>query len=300
MQCRLSNESTATVQADKNVCLTVFVSFAEIYNDDIYDVLVKPTKRQHLHLGNDNDTTFIKKLRMVPVCNSLQTYQILLYGLTNLTKTISHCIFTIKLVQTSSLQTDYNVSYFSFCDLNGLRLAKKTLNVNVRLKEENDISMSLLVLHRCIILLKKIHKNKKLIPFHESKLTLLLKRALLGIEDISMIATMNPLREVIDDSINTVNFSAISKETLIDQATSERYNRFLNYMQSGSSSSTSSTFDENKSMRDYIRYLKDVATGLEYDNEFFKNEVTFRSHSQRVARWKFIETRKPIRIRFFF
>ncbi|KAJ8943927.1 hypothetical protein NQ314_009591 [Rhamnusium bicolor] len=137
----------------------IWVSFAEIYNESIYDLLKAPPprgkQRPKLRLGNSKGCCYIKDLTSVHVTSGIEAYQILQYGLHNLNYAVtsinshssrSHCIFTIKLVQFSEVEDGIYISTFNFCDLAGSERVKKTLNVGDRLKESNNINTSLLVL----------------------------------------------------------------------------------------------------------------------------------------------------------
>ncbi|CAH1109954.1 unnamed protein product [Psylliodes chrysocephalus] len=233
MQASLSSEPIAEVEYKANASVSVWVSFSEIYNETLYDLLVPPVSkglaRPKLELGKTrDDNTYIKNLTILNVSNGLEAYQILQYGLQNLNyaatainshSSRSHCIFTIKLVQSSRNSDEVFISNFSFCDLAGSERLKKTLNFGDRLKESNKINTSLLVLGRCMENIKKCQqiKDRRLIPFRESKLTQLFQKALMGFERLEMIVNMNPSRNMYDETIHVLNFSAIAKQIIIEE-----------------------------------------------------------------------------------
>ncbi|CAH1119553.1 unnamed protein product [Phaedon cochleariae] len=248
MQERLSSEPVAEIVDIPNVSVSIWVSFAEIYNENIHDLLVshpKGKQRPKLALGNSNDQIYIKNLTSVNVSNGLEAYQIQQFGIHNLRyastainshSSRSHSIFTIQLVQTSDISDDVHISSFHFCDLAGSERMKKTMNMGDRLKESNNINTSLLVLGRCIENIKCLQqlKDKRLIPFRESKLTQLFKRALLGYENIEMIVNINPSRDMFDETHHALNFSAIAKEIIVEEQpkkTLKRKNRFSERME---------------------------------------------------------------------
>lgn len=283
MQKRLSVESVAIVDVAENASLGVFVSFAEIYNEYIYDLLTPQTiKREKLQLGNNNGVAYIKNLTMVPVSNGLQAFQILQFGLRNLNfastgindhSSRSHSIFTIKLVQASTSEEGYSVNYFNFCDLAGSERVKKTLNVGDRLKESNNINTSLLVLGRCIKAVRdsQKHKDNRLIPFRESKLTQLFKRALSGSEDISMIVNINPTRSMFDESHHVLNFSAIANDIIVERPQIKK-SRFSSYMKNrGTSIAVIS--EESEDLHAEIDRLMNMVAQLEYENKCLQEEV---------------------------
>ncbi|CAH1119558.1 unnamed protein product [Phaedon cochleariae] len=248
MQERLSSEPVAEIIDIPNVSVSIWVSFAEIYNENIHDLLVslpRGKQRPKLTLGDSNDQIYIKNLTSVNVSNGLEAYQILQFGIHNLRyastainshSSRSHSIFTIQLVQTSDISDDVHISSFHFCDLAGSERMKKTMNMGDRLKESNNINTSLLVLGRCIENIRCLQqlKDKRLVPFRESKLTQLFKRALLGYENIEMIVNINPSRDMLDETHHALNFSAIAKEIIIEEQPKKpmkRKNRFSEQME---------------------------------------------------------------------
>ncbi|XP_056635614.1 kinesin-like protein subito [Diorhabda sublineata] len=250
MQNRLSTEPIAEVSVDTDVSVSAWISFAEIYNEIVYDLLSIPNSknkiRQRLALGKSKDErTYIKKLTYLHVTEGLEAYQILQYGLYNLNyastavnshSSRSHCIFTIRLVQSSKSSSDVYISDFNFCDLAGAERLKKTMNFGDRLKESNNINTSLLVLGRCMDSIKKCQqaKDKRLIPFRESKLTQIFQKALMGYENVEMIVNVNLSRDMFDETIHVLNFSALASTIIVEEELSKpikRENRFSLMMQ---------------------------------------------------------------------
>jgi kinesin family protein 20 len=156
-----------------NISYSVWISFAEIYNENIHDLFQKvpasKKKRPSMKLCDDRlGNTYVKGLREVRVNSADEAYQALMIGRENLhfaaTKlnqqsSRSHCIFTIKLVKVADPAMPHlaRVSILSFCDLAGSERISKTHNVGERLKEAGNINTSLLVLGRCI---KAIRHNQ--------------------------------------------------------------------------------------------------------------------------------------------
>ncbi|GJQ77231.1 kinesin-A [Trypoxylus dichotomus] len=249
MQSRLSREPVGILD-DLNASLAVWVSFSEIYNENIYDLLTpiqrsKANNRPKLKLASFNANTYVKDLTNVSVSSGIEAYQILQYGLHNLKyastsinphSSRSHCIFAIKIAQVARGTNYSRLNYFNFCDLAGSERLKKTLNVGDRLKESNNINTSLLVLGRCISCIRENQKKNtnKIIPYRESKLTRLFQRALSGNESISMIVNMNPAVDMFEESLHALNFSAIAKDVVVRRTPIKlkTKNRFSSYLQS--------------------------------------------------------------------
>ncbi|XP_046417494.1 kinesin-like protein KIF20B [Neodiprion fabricii] len=231
-----ATESDSTLSHNENLMYSVWISFAEIYNDAIYDLLSTDCQKKKVPLKMVTDKqgrTFIKDLRMVYVNSDEEAYQVLLAGqfrsktaatALNFRSSRSHCIFTIKLLKyyAESATEDVEVSALSFCDLAGSGRLKMTKNVGDRLKETQNINTSLLVLGRC---LKSIwegqslrQKSELLGPFRESKLTRLFQKALSGKEQITLIVNVNPVPSLYAETQNVLNFSAIAKKIIIEPA----------------------------------------------------------------------------------
>ncbi|KAF5289864.1 hypothetical protein FQR65_LT01998 [Abscondita terminalis] len=232
MQEELRDQQSAIIDDISDLHLSVWISFAEIYNEYIYDLLVPAVKqgqpRKKLRLVFYNKTAYIKDLKYVHVSSASDAYCILQYGLQNLNyaatsindhSSRSHSIFTIRLAQASDTDEGVSVSAFNFCDLAGSERMKKTNNVGDRLKESNNINTSLMVLGRCISAIRDAQKSNtnQIIPFRDSKFTQLFQNALSGNEAIFMIVNMNPTIEMFDESQHVLNFSALAKQVSIEQ-----------------------------------------------------------------------------------
>ncbi|CAG9772359.1 unnamed protein product [Ceutorhynchus assimilis] len=226
MQRRLSINNVGTLNKFTPI-LAVWVSFAEIYNENIYDLLQpdpgRHQQRPRLRIGGLQDETYIRGLKYVFVQSGLEAYRLLHYGMHNLSyaatavnehSSRSHCIFSIRLASGYN-QKNCNVSIFNFCDLAGSERLKKTLNVGERLRESTKINSSLSVLGRCISSIKDMQQGARGVstaPFRDSKLTILFQKALQGKEDISMIVNINASPDMYDDTQHVLMFSAVAQE----------------------------------------------------------------------------------------
>lgn len=123
-----------------NYNFSIWVSYAEIYNEYIYDLLspvpLRKKRRPTLKLGQDTrKIPYIKDLREIYITSSEEAAKVLSIGRNNLhiaaTKlnqhsSRSHSIFTLKLVCVPKVSSDNKrflkkaiVSTLSFCDLAG-------------------------------------------------------------------------------------------------------------------------------------------------------------------------------------
>ena len=235
MQKLLQEESPIRPSQCIDAHYSVWVSFAEIYNEIVYDLLSNECqkKRTPLKLATDSQgRAFIKGLKTVCVNSGSEAYQVLMAGQYNLKvaatalnarSSRSHCIFTIKLLKyyIENDNDSVEVSTFAFCDLAGSERLKKTLNIGDRLKEAQNINTSLLVLGRCLKTIHDVQLSKQKIelvgPFRESKLTRLFQKALSGKEHLALIVNINPVPNLYIETQNVLNFSAIAKQIVLEQ-----------------------------------------------------------------------------------
>ncbi|XP_077289781.1 kinesin-like protein subito isoform X2 [Arctopsyche grandis] len=251
----------------------VWVSFAEIYNDAIFDLLREdpavpnqPPPRLRL-IRAANNQQYIKGIRWVYVRDGAEAYAALQrgkcrlhYAHTNINKqsSRSHSIFFLRIVHyNSDFSEDTYLSTFRLCDLAGSERAKKTGNEGMRLTESRMINSSLSVLERCLASLRiQQDGQQSLPPYRESKLTSLLQNALSGNEAISMMVNINPDPLFFDETHHVLQFSAIAKEIVRyvePKLESFRRSRSFSDVSYNSFSETMETsFDENE-----LQFLRD-------------------------------------------
>ncbi|XP_023210645.1 kinesin-like protein KIF20A isoform X2 [Centruroides sculpturatus] len=214
----------------KKTVYLIWVSFIEVYNEHLFDLLVPSTSRYEtkLSLGQDkNGNAYVKGLREIFVTSAREAYEILKFGQKNLriasTKlnhqsSRSHCIFNIKMVKIDDIENhnEARINKLSFCDLAGSERSSKTQNVGERLKEAGNINTSLLVLGRCIETLRQnqVHKEKKVIPYRESKLTRIFQSVFTGKGQALMIVNVHQCSSMFDETLNVMKFSAIAKQVI--------------------------------------------------------------------------------------
>ncbi len=111
---RVCEDAAISLKHD-DINYAVWISFAEIYNESIYDLLEKippvkrkgdKPKRSPLKLAEDkNGSIYIKGLKEIKVNSANEAYQVMMIGRENLhfaatrlnhQSSRSHCIFTIK------------------------------------------------------------------------------------------------------------------------------------------------------------------------------------------------------------
>lgn len=213
-----------------------WVSFVELYNESLIDLLqpdgiksdrsVAPLKL----VRDSNQNFFVSGLRHVFVESAEQAHIVMSYGYANLKKHMSstgmnlnssrsHAIFSITLIGLNAYDgvTVQSVSTLSLADLAGTERGKKTGNVGARMKEAGSILKSLFTLKSCISTLRNNQRaaNTNIVPYTESALTKLFQPYLGGFGMTSMVIAINPAPEHYDETIGTLDFSAIASKVVV-------------------------------------------------------------------------------------
>ncbi|XP_067408920.1 kinesin-like protein KIF20B [Emydura macquarii macquarii] len=211
---------------------SVWVSFCEIYNECIYDLLLPMSndkKRRVLRLAQDiKGCSYIKDLQWIQISNSKEAFKLLKLGLKhqsiastklNTYSSRSHSIFTIKMLKIEDSEAPHvtRVSELALCDLAGSERCTKTRNEGDRLKESGNINTSLLILGKCINALKNSQQSKLQlhIPFRESKLTHFLQGFFSGRGKVYMIVNISQCAAAYDETLNVLKFSAIAQKICV-------------------------------------------------------------------------------------
>ncbi|KAH1164829.1 hypothetical protein KIL84_009518 [Mauremys mutica] len=209
---------------------SVWVSFCEIYNECIYDLLLPVSndkKRRVLRLAQDTKgCSYVKDLQWIQVSDSKEAFKLLKLGLKhqsiactklNTYSSRSHSIFTVKMlkIEDSEAPNVTRVSELALCDLAGSERCTKTRNEGDRLKESGNINTSLLILGKCINALKNSQRSKLQlhIPFRESKLTHFLQGFFSGKGKVYMIVNISQC--AYDETLNVLKFSAIAQKICV-------------------------------------------------------------------------------------
>ncbi|XP_039275381.1 kinesin-like protein KIF20A [Nilaparvata lugens] len=209
---------------------SLWISFMEIYNEALYDLLVPPRPPQHtrkqLKLAEDTATKtyYVKDVSYVDVSTPADAYKVLMFGKKNLQmastgqnkhSSRSHCIFTLSLVHHDK---EVNVSRLSICDLAGVERQKNTQNMGDRLKESQHINCSLHVLRRCFDRMRdnQSRAEKLVVPYRESKLTKLFQKPLSGEGKVIMLVNVN-LESNFEELLAVLKASAIARKVIISE-----------------------------------------------------------------------------------
>lgn len=196
--------------------LSPYVSFFEIYNSKVYDLLNKKAKlrvledeRQQVQVVGLEEVfvtsmdDIIKMIEMGSACRtSGQTSA-------NANSSRSHAILQLTLRHNDRASTLY--SKFSLVDLAGNERGTD-VNSNERstLLETSEINTSLLALKECI---RSLGRNSDHIPFRMSTLTKVLRDSFIGEKSkLCMIAMVSPSMASCDYTLNTLRYADRVKE----------------------------------------------------------------------------------------
>ncbi|XP_041116361.1 kinesin-like protein KIF20B isoform X2 [Polyodon spathula] len=230
---QLDSSERFSLNVGTNLTFSLWVSFCEIYNENIFDLLDPVSnsalKRNTLRLAQDvKGNTFVKDLKWVQVSSPEEAYAILKLGkkhqtisctkLNNLSSR-SHSIFSIRILQIEDIGVPrvLKVSEFSLCDLAGSERCAKTQNKGDRLKEAGNINTSLMTLGKCINALRHNQQSKlqQHVPFRESKLTQYFKDFFCGRGKACMIVNINQCASMFDETLNVLKFSAVAQKVVV-------------------------------------------------------------------------------------
>ncbi|XP_018547982.1 kinesin family member 4 [Lates calcarifer] len=203
-------------RTDCEFCLAV--SYLEIYNEDILDLLCASKDKPAISIREDpKDGIKIVGLTERRVFTAHEMVGCLELG--NSARTVgstamnaassrSHAIFTITLEQRRGTdKADSVVSKLHLVDLAGSERQKKTKAEGDRLKEGISINRGLLSLGNVISALGDESKKNTFVPYRDSKLTRLLQDSLGGNSHTLMIACISPADSNMEETINTLRYA---------------------------------------------------------------------------------------------
>ncbi|KAG8440818.1 hypothetical protein GDO86_006523 [Hymenochirus boettgeri] len=227
-------------EVDEDSVYSVFVSYIEIYNNYIYDLLeevpldpIKPKPPQSKILREDqNHNMYIAGCTEVEVKSTEEAFDVFWKGQKrrriantqlNRESSRSHSVFIIKLAQ-APLDADgdnvlqereqITVSQLSLVDLAGSERTNRTKAEGNRLREAGNINQSLMTLRTCIEVLREnqLCGTNKMVPYRDSKLTHLFKNYFDGEGKVRMIVCVNPKADDHEESLQVMRFAEMTQE----------------------------------------------------------------------------------------
>ncbi|XP_045895747.1 kinesin-like protein KIF20A isoform X2 [Micropterus dolomieu] len=252
---------------EEGVQFSIWVSFYEIYNEFLYDLLdaspsSQPRKRGTLRLSDDKQgNPYVKDLTWIQVRSAEEAWRVLRAGRRNQSfasthlnqnSSRSHSIFSIRVLhvhpEAESGQATH-ISELTVCDLAGSERCKEQRN-GERMKEANNINTSLLTLGRCIAALRHNQNNKsrppQVVPFRDSKLTRVLQGYFCGRGTSSMVVNINPCASIYDETLQALKFSAIATQLVHGPSTKTRVAYILSLLREPAADGNENTVMEEE------------------------------------------------------
>ncbi|GAA56276.1 kinesin family member 11, partial [Clonorchis sinensis] len=210
----------------QTVCFSDFsvrVSFLEVYNEELFDLL-SVTEANRLTIYDDvnrKGSVIVKGLREIVVLDKDNVHAVIERGLArrqtastllNAQSSRSHSIFTVTVhIKESNPVTGeelLRIGKLHLVDLAGSESIGRSGAVDKRAREAGSINQSLLTLGRVITALVDRTPH---VPYRESKLTRLLQDSLGGKTKTSIIATISPSSLCLDETLSTLDYAHRAK-----------------------------------------------------------------------------------------
>ncbi|KAI8977948.1 kinesin motor domain-containing protein [Pilobolus umbonatus] len=231
------------LDVDPNYEYGIWVSYIEVYNEQIYDLLdpattTSHTKRRQLQLKYEHKSghKYVSNANRIRVKSVQEAYSVLRFGqknkqvfstLMNQTSSRSHSIFTVHVIRSAvNKENEMNenwatLSKLSIIDLAGSERYRNTSSTGQRLKEAGNINKSLMVLGQCMETLRSNQlrvdqgKTPAIVPFRHSKLTELFKSTFEGDGKAVIIVNVNPYDTGFDENNHVMKFSAVARDVTV-------------------------------------------------------------------------------------
>ncbi|XP_064453186.1 kinesin-like protein KIF13A isoform X1 [Mirounga angustirostris] len=217
-----------SLEQNESQTFKVEVSYMEIYNEKVRDLLDPKGNRQSLKVREHKVLgPYVDGLSQLAVTSFEDIESLMSEG--NKSRTVaatnmneessrSHAVFNIVITQTlydlQSGNSGEKVSKVSLVDLAGSERVSKTGAAGERLKEGSNINKSLTTLGLVISSLADQAAGKgknKFVPYRDSVLTWLLKDNLGGNSQTSMIATISPAADNYEETLSTLRYADRAK-----------------------------------------------------------------------------------------
>ncbi|KAB5548965.1 hypothetical protein PHYPO_G00061750 [Pangasianodon hypophthalmus] len=256
------------VTVDKTLQFGIWVSFYEIYNEFVYDLLEPPMslhtqKRNTLRLSDDkHGNVYVKDLTWVNVRSADEAWRVLTVGRSNQSfasthlnhnSSRSHSVFTVRVLHIQPEGGATHISELCVCDLAGSERCKDQQN-GERMKEANNINTSLLTLGRCISAMRHNQTYRQrpaqVVPFRDSKLTRVLQSFFSGLGRACMMVNVNSCSSSYDETLHALKFSAIATQLVHGPASKNRVAYILSLLRDDSAHADHTLLEEEEEESD--------------------------------------------------
>ncbi|KAI8985351.1 hypothetical protein BDB01DRAFT_787734 [Pilobolus umbonatus] len=211
-------QARSEAQADSTY--EVYVSFLELYNEELIDLLSPQKKKGHgveVTIREDiagniywsgvreercnNPEELLSLLAKGSLCRTTGSTEM------NTVSSRSHAVFSVILKQQKSIDEPTITSKFHFVDLAGSERLKRTHAQGDRAREGISINSGLLALGNVISALGDETRKTAHVPYRDSKLTRLLQDSLGGNSQTLMLACVSPADSNFMETLNTLKYA---------------------------------------------------------------------------------------------
>jgi len=205
------------IHSRTDMTYNVKVSYMEIYNEQMFDLLDNIGVSDHLQIVDDHKGGVqVKGLTMVGVSDEQDVLNHFFNGENNRAvaqhslneeSSRSHAIFTLHIEARSRIESSERItlSKLNLVDLAGSERVKKTDTEGAGLEEAKFINRSLTYLEQCVV--AACDKNRDHIPFRQTRLTNILRDSIGGNCATLLIANIWGEKVHLDETLSTCRFA---------------------------------------------------------------------------------------------
>ncbi|KAF2900610.1 hypothetical protein ILUMI_05579 [Ignelater luminosus] len=276
------NDGTKLRCVNENNLYAVFVSYTEVYNNTVYDLLDETSGKvlQAKIIREDSQKRmYVNGVVEVEVKSAADAFELFCIG-----QKRKHMGHTILNAESSRRQ-------LSLVDLAGSERCSRTQNTGMRLKEASSINNSLMSLRTCLEILRENQLNaaNKLVPYRDSRLTLLFKNYFEGEGNVRMIVCINPSIEDCEENLQVLKFAEMTQDVKTTKAES-RYTPYKYKTPSKTAKQTLSTqtsaTSRIKKVASFLPKIPSVKLDMEnpHENIMVLDSLTKVLHARRQKR----------------
>ncbi|KAK3876291.1 hypothetical protein Pcinc_018919 [Petrolisthes cinctipes] len=234
---------------DEDNVFSIFVSYVEIYNNYIYDLLeyvqevgpsrglqtkiIREDAQHNMYVHSCTEVEVKSPEDALEVLHRGQKRRKIAYTRLNCESSRSHSIFTIRVVQAPldaqgeevvTEKENITVSQLSLVDLAGSERNVRTKAVGDRVKEAGNINNSLMNLRTCIEILREnqLTGGNRKVPYRDSRLTHYFKNYFDGEGSVKMVVCINPKADDYDETLTVMKFAELASEVQVQRCIQPR------------------------------------------------------------------------------
>ena len=213
----------------------VEVSYLQVYNEQVHDLQVAGrnasynSQKKRLQLKLREEGVEVEGLKRTKVSSCDEGLDVLRRGreqrtthetLLNVSSSRSHSVFIINILENTGKS---NGARLYIVDLAGTERGKRTQTTRAQQREASNINCSLMNLMRCLDTIRHnqkqrhLNKGQKLVPFRQSKLTMLFRDCLVGGNSGGVVMVVNASARPADydETAHALKYGALAKHVSV-------------------------------------------------------------------------------------